>query len=140
MKPIDVMRFRELNRGASQSLNWGGYDTVSFGSGTFVLQFNNDGTVNLPGGSSGNWLAVTPDATSAALYEIRWTSASGLLTESTALTVDVWYPLSVSRSFTINGTQGPSDKSSAFVIAIRLASSSGDGTSAVWQHTITGNG
>lgn len=137
MKPFAAMRFRKR---IDQFVIWGGFSTASFSGGSFILQFKNDGTVSLPGGASSKWLNVTPDTDTAALYEIRWTAAAGDLTETTSLTQNVWYSLSTSRSFTISGTQGPSDQTSSFTIAIRLASAGGNGTSSVWQHTITGNG
>lgn len=137
MKPFAAMRFRKR---IDQFLIWAGFSTASFSSGDFILQFNNDGTVDLPNGSASKWLNYTPDLDTAALYEIRWTGAAGVLTETTALTQNVWYPLNIGRSFTISGTQGLSDESSSFTIAIRLASAGGNGTSAVWQHTITGSG
>lgn len=137
MKPFAALNFRAR---ISQFLSWAGYDTASFSSGTFILRFNNDGTVDLPNGESSKWLNYTPDPDTAALYEIQWTMAGGVLTESTSLTQNVWYPLNVDRTFTISGTQGTSDRSSSFTIAIRLASSGGAGTSALWQHTIVGNG
>ena len=136
MKPIDVMRFRTTKQ---QSLIWAGVSTDSGSSGTFVLTFNSDGTFSGPAGTPAGWLDVTPDTTSAALYEIRWTAADGSLTETTSLTQNVWYSLGTSRSFTISGTQGLFDRTSEFYIAIRLASAGGDGTLAVWQHTIIGN-
>ena len=137
MKPFAALNLRSR---INQVASWAGHITASFSSGDFILRFNNDGTVDLPNGASSKWLNYTPDPDTAALYEIQWTGAAGVLTETTALTQNVWYPLNLGRSFTISGTQGLSDKSSSFTIAIRLASSGGAGTSAVWQHTITGSG
>lgn len=137
MKPFAAMKFRAL---VKQFLAWAGLSTESNASGTFTLTFKNDGTLTLPDSSTSNWLNKTPDTSTAALYEIRWTAAAGDLTETTSLTQNVWYSLSTSRSFTISGTRAPPDQTSSFTIAIRLASAGGNGTSAVWQHTITGNG
>lgn len=137
MKPFAAMKFRAL---VKQFLTWAGLATESAASGTFTLTFNNDGTLTLPDSSASRWLNKTPDAASAALYEIRWTAAAGGLTESTALTQNVWYSLASSRSFSMDGVQGATSKVSAFTIAVRLASEGGDGVSADWQHTLMGTG
>lgn len=137
MKPFAAMKFRAL---VKQFLAWAGLATESNAGGTFTLTFNNDGTLTLPDSSTSNWLNKTPDTSTAALYEIRWTAAAGGLTESTALTQNVWYSLASNRSFSMDGTQGITSKISTFTIAIRVASEGGDGVSANWQHTLTGTG
>lgn len=137
MKPFAAMRFRKR---IDQFLIWVGFSTVTFSNDDMTLRFNNDGTVDLPRGLSSKWLNVKPDTGTAALYEIRWTAAEGDLPGTTSLTQNVWYSLSTSRSFAFIGAQGPSDQTSSFTIAIRLASAGGNGTSAVWRHTITGSG
>lgn len=129
-----------MARAVDQFATWLGSSTSSNASGTSILQFNNDGTISGPVGAPTKWLNTTPDTTAAALYEIQWTASGGILTKTTSLTVNTWYPLSTGRSFSIGGTQRAADRVGSFTIAIRLAGSGGAGTSAVWTHTIAGTG
>lgn len=125
----------------TQSLIWSSFETSENApSTTAVLTIKNDGTITGPFGSPTKWLNITPDTTSAALYEIRWTASGGILTKSTSLVQNTWYALSTGRSFTISGNQGASDRLGTFTIAIRLASAGGNGTSAIWTHRLIGNG
>lgn len=126
--------------GGENSLVWAGASTSENSPTTDVtLQFNNDGTISGPFGAPTKWLTTTPDTTTAALYEIRFTGFTGTLTNSTALTLNTWYALSLDRSFRITGTQGAASRFGNLSIEIRKIAVGGTGTTATWTHELVGS-
>ena len=112
-------------------------ESSSNGSGTVTTTFMNDGTIS---GSSGQWLSTVPDTSSASLYEIRWTGVSGLgFSSSNTLTINTWYALSSSRTFSMDTVQGAGDRLGTMGIEIRKIGTTTPVYTGTWQHNTMGS-
>jgi len=128
MMPIAIMRMKKASAGVV-------YLPASFGSGSTGsaanVMFKTDGyvstledgvTANMAGNS---WLSSHPDATNAALYEIRRTQVSGSLGVSYTgtMTSGTWYPMTSQRGVSV--ASGVSGRENTSTWEIRLISNPG---------------